>query len=400
MSNQSVKARNSNIELLRIVGMVLIVWNHYLGKDLVDWGSIPLRSFSVFFSRLGGVGDTLFFGITAYYLCAQENKTLRQSAKRIWKLEKQLLFYGWLLFVLACLVQVAGHSPISWGEELAALAVRSLFPASQNLWWYPTAYIIVLLLLPALDRFLRSLGKGHVWLAFFLFVAIAINPPTQLRLGYTFLLFIYQYIIISALRWHFPDFFSRSSLWKWLLAIGLIVGVAHTILSCAIKPYSYGYYFNGPWYFPSLFIGLGLICMQLQRQARRSRIVNFIAAGTFAPYLILTYPWCRKIAAWLVQTDSVLGWRGYQRVLLRMATAVGFFVLAVLFDTLRRALFRVVGQLYVDSPLSGFVSRVLGSIQAALAVFTLEGSNSMQRDADTAASMEPESSSEYTAAKC
>ena len=107
--------RNSNIELLRIVGMLFIVWNHYLENDLLNWASIPLRSFSVLFSRLGGVGDTLFFGITAYYLCAQENKTLRQSAKRIWKLEKQLLFYSWILFALVCLIQVAGHSPISWG---------------------------------------------------------------------------------------------------------------------------------------------------------------------------------------------------------------------------------------------------------------------------------------------
>ncbi len=369
--------RNSNVELLRIVGMIMIIWCHYLRRDTIDWGSIQLRSFNSFFGSLGGVGDDLFFGISAYYLCAHKHTTLKQSFKRAWKIEKQLLFWSWLLLLVAWFAQFVCHVLVFYSQDsFATLAIKSISPAFHCLMWYPTAYIIIVLLLPVINGFLCLIGrKGHVSLAFFLFVGAGIVPPTQLQFGLTFLLFVYLYVIISALRWYYPDFFLKSDLWKILLAIGLVAGILHVIFSCSIKPYRYGGWFNNPQYFPSLFISLALLCAALQRTPHTSKVINFTAAGTFAVYCIHHHPWCDLIAKHLlVDNDSVLSLRGYQRVLLRMAAGVIVFIVAVMFDALRRLLFNASGKLFRPFA-NALISRIQRWTRSKFAVFTSENTN-------------------------
>lgn len=383
-----IDGRNSNVELLRIVGMIMIIWCHYLSKDSIDWGSIQLRSFNSFFNSLGGVGDDLFFGISAYYLCATKSTTfkqsltqsLKQSLKRAWKIEKQLLFYCWLLLLVMCFVQFVCHAFVLYTEDaLATLAIKSISPAFHCLLWYPTAYIIIVLLLPVLNMFLHYIGRtGHVGLAFFLFVGAAIVPPTQLSFSLTFLLFVYLYIIISALRWYYPDFFLKSDVWKLLLPAGVITGVVHVLIACSIKPYQYGAWFNSPQRFPALFISLSLLCAALQRTPRASRIINFAASGTFAAYCIHQYPWCDQIAKQLlVLDDSVTSLPGHQRVLLRMAAGVVVFIAAVLFDAVRRFIFRAWDKLFVRcSCASAATGRFQRWISGKFAVFTAEPADS------------------------
>ncbi len=360
--------------------MIMIIWCHYLAKDSVDWGSIQLRSFNSFFDSLGGTGDDLFFGISAYYLCANKHVTLKQSFKRAWKIEKQLVFYCWLLLAVAWFVQFVCHTFVFYTfDTFAALAVKSITPAFHAMLWYPTAYIIIVLLLPVINQFLLAIGKkGHVALALFLFLGASIVPPTQLNFGLTFLLFIYLYVIISALRWYYPDFFLKSDLWKTLLAIGVITGIAHVLINCSIKPYQYGAWFNNPQRFPALFISLGLLCTALQRAPRRSKIINFVAAGTFGAYCIHGYPWCDQIAKQLLVADeSVLSLPGHQRILLRMAAGVAVFICAVLFDALRRLVFRASDKLFAKF---GFANALTSRMRLwacrQLAVFAVKPANS------------------------
>ena len=97
-SERMSKTRNSRVEILRIIAMLLILMNHFLQMDTMKTSSYPFKTLNALLSHLGGVGDDIFFGISAYYLCTRKSN-IKDSLRRFWKLEIELLFYSIILFV-------------------------------------------------------------------------------------------------------------------------------------------------------------------------------------------------------------------------------------------------------------------------------------------------------------
>ena len=160
-SGEMSKARNSRVEILRIIAMLLILMNHFLQMDMMQVACYPVRAINTLLCRLGGVGDDIFFGISAYYLCARKSD-VKSSLRRSWKLEIELLFYSIVFFII---ILVIGFSlnfwPLGYRDTLF-LGVKSFFPVLGNLWWYPTSYVMFLFILPALNWCFKRIGPtGH-----------------------------------------------------------------------------------------------------------------------------------------------------------------------------------------------------------------------------------------------
>lgn len=98
----SSKVRSSSFELLRIVAMLGIAFNHVLIQDRMLGQPLGVRSINKVLTNFGGVGDVVFFGLTAWFLCAQQTLSIKRNWRRIWLLERQVLFYSWLFFALYC----------------------------------------------------------------------------------------------------------------------------------------------------------------------------------------------------------------------------------------------------------------------------------------------------------
>lgn len=141
--------RNSSLELLRIFAMFLICCNHFM-QEMIGVAGLPLVQNIIlcFLSRLGGVGDCLFFGITAWFVSTGRPFGLRSAAKKVWRLWGQLLYYSVLLMPLC----------LAMGDYKTA--IECLLPVPFGLWWYPTAYALFILVAPFLVPVLRLLG-GH-----------------------------------------------------------------------------------------------------------------------------------------------------------------------------------------------------------------------------------------------
>lgn len=125
------KSRNSNIELLRILSILIIMWTHLSLLPQLKETNYPFLSGLI--ANLGGVGDNLFFGITAWFMC-NESPNFRKSCRRVWKLEQQLLFYALGLFAICTVLFFSGyplfHSTGSWLH----LGVVSVMPVLAGLW--------------------------------------------------------------------------------------------------------------------------------------------------------------------------------------------------------------------------------------------------------------------------
>ena len=152
------KGRNSKVELLRIISMWFIVAHHF-----VIHNAEPISVFQGTLTRMvlhgvlypsGRIAVAVFFIITVWYL-ADAQLTLKGQLRRAWTLLGQMLFYS-VPLVLFFGVFKAGDG--LQAEELMA----AVFAPLASLWWFPTVYILLILVAPYLFDGLRALTSRRL----------------------------------------------------------------------------------------------------------------------------------------------------------------------------------------------------------------------------------------------
>lgn len=150
--------RDSGIELLRILAMLMIIGHHLYVYSRIPTDIMPSSSFRFFIlwqTAAGKIGVAVFFMISAWYLCDNHSPTLKQSLKRVWRLEREILFYSIGILIVGNFVL---PTP-SMGES--TLTIMSLFPVATGAWWFVTAYVMFLLIYPFLTEGLRKIGRKN-----------------------------------------------------------------------------------------------------------------------------------------------------------------------------------------------------------------------------------------------
>ena len=145
--------RNSSIELLRIIAMLMILSHHFVlhnGSPLSTFPLTPAREiFSFVFLSGGKIGVVIFFSISTWFFISSE-QSVKKNFKRIWLMERELLFWSLTLLIVFLLFRRSLLSP--------STMLSSLLPVITNLWWYATAYASFLAILPFLQYALLSIG--------------------------------------------------------------------------------------------------------------------------------------------------------------------------------------------------------------------------------------------------
>jgi hypothetical protein len=135
--------RQSSIELLRIVAVILIFWMHKCGSfennEISAWLSILIAT-------VGNVGVSCCMIISGYF-------GMRLSVKKVLKLEFMLLFYSWTTLLIN--IVRGGLQNIGGLEELA----RYLLPVIGRRMWFFTCYMVVLFLSPFLNEVVEIFSK-------------------------------------------------------------------------------------------------------------------------------------------------------------------------------------------------------------------------------------------------
>lgn len=112
--------RDSKYEYLKIVAMLMIISHHFVAKNAlnVDTDIAGLTLNKMFLQLIGNhafIGNNLFFMVSAWFLCsAAPVISVRDSIKKIWRLDRQMLFYsivsvvGFYIFDYQSYTQVGG----------------------------------------------------------------------------------------------------------------------------------------------------------------------------------------------------------------------------------------------------------------------------------------------------
>ena len=284
--------RNSSIELLRIIAMFMILMCHFIVHNGYDVLKLPLGPERIFFQLVmqsgGTIGVDIFFSISAWFFLDRE-QTIKSNLKRVWIMERELLFWSLILVTFYLVFDRADLS--------MKLMAKSVMPLSMGIWWYATAYAVFLALLPFLAKGLKALGREcHLALAATVLVIWGLTSfiPGMVRINDGFFGFIYLFILISAYKWHLQPLSAKQA---WILTL---IGISFFLLYAAASKvlsllgHDMGIFINGSWKLPAIMIGFGVFLL-FDSVTFHNRVINRIAQSAFAVYLITDYAASEKL---------------------------------------------------------------------------------------------------------
>lgn len=141
----TVKTREANMELLRIVAMIMVVTLHcvghgkLLGNSNISMGNLILLRFLDSFAQ---VANALFLLTSGYYMI---NKKF--NLKRILNLWGKTLLYSYIIYIICILL----------GRDTQI--ITSLFPVTTANYWFISAYISLYFLMPIINILLNKLTQ-------------------------------------------------------------------------------------------------------------------------------------------------------------------------------------------------------------------------------------------------
>ena len=327
--------RSSNLELLRILCMLLIIGDHLTGQGgIADYTTLP-SSFAFCLIGCGSrIACSVFVLIGGWFLCEQPYKTRRPLS---------LWLSLWLYTVPVTLLCKLAGLDVSWG------ALRwAAFPASTRQLWFISDYLLLLLCVPLLNRLLRGLSRpAHRGLLAVLAVPLVVYPTLFGENGAvsdTAWMFLYEYLLIAYLR-RWPDNRLAHLLQHRAAALGLGLGLPllNTILRAVLetrgltdgKAFQYmAYYRTALGALPNLLAALALFYLFKGLDLGCVRWVNALAGTTLGVYILHQVPAFRGFL-WngLLQAEAHHGSVGYT-----LLAILAVFLGCAAVDALRTAL--------------------------------------------------------------
>lgn len=305
--------RSSNLELLRILCMLLIIGDHLTGQSgIADYTTLP-SSFAFCLIGCGSrIACSVFVLIGGWFLCEQPYKTRRPLS---------LWLSLWLYTVPVTLLCKLAGLDVSWG------ALRwAAFPASTRQLWFISDYLLLLLCVPLLNRLLRGLSRpAHRGLLAVLAVPLIVYPTLFGENGAvsdTAWMFLYEYLLIAYLR-RWPDNRLAHLLQHRAAALGLGLGLPllNTILravleTCGLtdgKAFQYmAYYRTALGALPNLLAALALFYLFKGLSLGSVRWINALSGTTLGVYILHQIPAFRSFL-WngILQAQAHHGSVGY-----------------------------------------------------------------------------------------
>ena len=358
--NGTAKPRNSNLELLRILAMIGIVAHHlgYWGGFEFDTNSLSLNRLWVQFIQIGGkIGVVIFIYISGYFLVkADEIKTAK-----VIKLWLQVFFYSLPVYLIFVLFGIRSFGIMD--------LVKNCLPIIFQKWWFATAYLLLYILSPFLNRVLKSLSEKQ-YIGFLLLTGICwcVIPTctTQYFMGNELLFFVLIYSISGFIRLYKIKI-------QWSAAKCIVISIVLTALTFGsvvafdILGFKFPFLAENALYLfifqrsiMVVVIGLPVFIGFLKMNIGYKRVINFISPAMFGVFLIHENNIVRN---WLWQDVFSLSSYSNSKTLIPYTLLVLalVFVGCTIIEILRRYSIEL-----LSKPLIGFASVKIDSVSEKL----------------------------------
>lgn len=332
MSNR--KERNSSIELLRVMSILLIIISHCCTHGVIatsSGGGVNLK-IAYFLSQGGDIGNIIFLLISGYFLVSS-----RFQIQKVKSLCIDTFFYSWVLLgVLFSFKQLQGIPMRTF--------ISAIIPVYFGFNWFVCCYIMLYLCTPIINYILNLIPHRLYLYGLILgyvlgYVGPAIKFNTFFETGHNLITFIYVYSIGAYLRLHQGLF--RKIRWVWVFALTFTLLIVSTVAMEYVSEWLYGELKNEvvKYFSPSISVPLAIsvFCLFLRLNIS-SCLINKIASSTLAVYLIHDNQILRKIL-WtqIFHTTEYASLKAFPAIIIVEGCTV--FAVCVLVDQGKKLLF-------------------------------------------------------------
>ena len=281
--------RNSNIELVRIISIILITISHYcclgVGRARIDALSPGINKFLLTFLILGNLGTILFIIISGYFLINSDEVKIKKLLRIIF----QVLFYSITIFLAVIILKLKPYSK--------DLLFPSIFPITYKAYWFMTCYIILYIFHPYINKCLNNLNrKEHFKLNILLFVIFSLLATLSVKdyYGNELIQFILYYSI-GAYLYKYPKNILGEKHNNYKILVSSLILIMLSIIVLEHLPDFREYMNIRSDYLLSRESPLAiLLCVSLfdifsRMKPKSNKVINFIASMVLAVYLIPTH---------------------------------------------------------------------------------------------------------------
>lgn len=280
------KVRNSNLELYRIIVMLLIVAHHYVvNSGLIDViresPATVVSATMLIFGAWGKTGINCFVMITGYFMCKSTF-----TWQKLLKLYLQITFYAVIIYGIFC---VTGHESLS-----AFKSAFKLFPVKSVTDGFTSCFMVFFLFIPFLNIFLDKLDKRqHKYLVILLLTVYTLLPTFLFKVSFNYVTwFIAIYFLASYIRFYGLGWRMSHKAWGYMTLFLILTSSASVLGLFALNKYGYISHW-APYYFISdsnkvLALAVSVSSFMWFKDLRipYSRTINSIGATTFGVFLI------------------------------------------------------------------------------------------------------------------
>lgn len=331
----SKSERQTNIEVLRVVSMLLIVVMHYIfyglkQNPLHQYYDIKMISGLLNYLTmeslylLSQVAVNCYVMITGYFLIDK----LQYRWKGIFRIIIQTLFYSILFFVIACAI----------GEDAKREVLKSFLPIHQCEYWFVTTYIGLLLIAPFIALIATSLNKKQYQIMLVvLFILTFKQLYGNVYAGHrTILFFSFLFLIAGYFKLYgMPQkILKRKKLlfvgiWFILIAMATLVNLGHNYFELI------GTSYDGPILFLSIITFILFTDAELDKYI--FKVIAKFAPYTFGVYLIHENHFI-SAKLWYLLPETYT----YPIMLHCVMLCLAIFATCVVIDYLREKIFNLV----------------------------------------------------------
>ena len=333
----SDKAREANLELFRIVAMLLIVAHHFVvnsglmaADGLIYSNPFSWRSlFLLVFGAWGKIGINCFVMITGYFMC-----TSKITMKKFMKLFLEIMFYK---IVINSIFWITGYEVFSLGGFLKVMIpIRNVDNDFLN------AFLLFYLLIPFLSILVRHLNeKRHMYLLLwcgFTYVFLGTVPGFEVKMNYVSW-FSVLFVIASYIRLYPKEIYQNRRVWARLTMVFVLLCVA-SVIACAWLSAKTGRtiafrFVSDSNTFLAVATGVCLFMLFKNLNIRYSKFINTAAASAFGVVLIHANSDVMRRWLWVDTIDAAGHYNAPLMPLYAVSCVAAIYIVCALIDQLR-----------------------------------------------------------------
>lgn len=296
---KNVNLKNNNIEILRIITMLMIIASHAIVHGEI-YESLSVHSINYFlikfFDIVFNVAVNVYVAISGYLLCEKEFKV-----NRVVGLWLQILFYATSIYLILILTNVIDFLPVEF--------IKVLLPISGNQYWFARVYIGLYLFMPFFNMLIKTLTKKQhqyllvlcislfsLWPSFIPFARTLNSEGGNSIIWFGVIYFFAAYIKKYGVR--FCQFKYLIFGTAFLFCFSFVSSIAIGFISEAIGLGGRGMsIFTTLSSFPMLLGSIGILCIavNIKQTKKFGKVIQAVSSSVFSVYLIHDNKYLRDI---------------------------------------------------------------------------------------------------------